>query len=200
MRIRFLFSVLSLVAGISFATQVDAASITVTDPSTCSGVATVGEPLCALSIEMVFGGSEGPQAFQLSLDLVDSVGNATTGAGIFTVSLTGPTSGWTIPASSLNAVPGTGNVFGAGTDFAAKATGQTLQAFEITLSPTGNIGTLSLVVDSASSFWSPDGVTQNAFSGSTIATFSTIPIPEPTSILLMGSGLAALGLVRRKRA
>ena len=198
MRVRFLLSALSLVAGIGLATQVDAATITATPNS--------GSSPGAVSIEMVFGGSEGPQGFQLSLNLVDTVGNATTGAGVFTVTLTtGPTAepfdSWQIPASSLNAGPGTGNVFAAGADiFGPKATGLTIEAFEIVLAGNGPSGILTLVIDSASSFWSPDGVTQNAFATTgTIGTFEvSAVIPEPGSMLLMGAGLAVVGLVARK--
>ena len=199
MKERFLVSILILVAGVTFSAPVDAATITAAGHETCAGVYSGVGPHCSISINMVFGPSEAPQAFQLSIDLVDSIGNATTGAGVFTVGLTSATGGWHTHHPSLSPTPGTGNVIGTGQDLSPKTAGQTIQAFEISLTPTGGIGILSFSVEWANSFWSPDGMTQTGFTSSSIHSFSTIPVPEPSSILMVSAGLAAVGLTRRKK-
>ncbi|MEE2703042.1 MAG: hypothetical protein VX614_03365, partial [Myxococcota bacterium] len=59
---------------------------------------------------------------------------------------------------------------------------------------------VELVLGLASSFWSPDGVTQNAFDDvGTIASFTVGAVPEAPLALLLGPALFAAAFLRRNR-
>ena len=198
MRARFLWTALSLLIGLGVASQAGAATITAS-PNTGDGTVT------SVTISMDFVGGESAAAVQLKLNLVDSAGNADDGTGVFTVTITAGTNPAQFPIASSNLNPASGgnpaNAFSAGTAFAPVVGPANAQVVILALAATGATGTLNLVIDTLQTFWTtPAFANVHDFSG-TIATFTVgggAPIPEPGSLLLMGAGLAVIGLVARK--
>ena len=199
-------------------TSAQAAFISATPSSNTVGI---GDPSFTVEFFMHFGEFEAPQAMQFVLELIDDdpVADPTTFPvpGPPGVVLTTPLAGWNIPASSLNAFipvctgpPGCStpspafpaNYFAAGADlFGPKPSGLTLSLGVLTFSADA-AGTMDveLVLDTASSFWSPDGIAQLAFDDvGTIASFSVGAVPEAPLALLLGPALFAAAFLRRNR-